>query len=61
VPGDYGSDAFEIGFNARYLPDRLGQIDRDFVEVQVADAAASILLRENDKAPVLYVMMPMRV
>ncbi|HEV2747334.1 MAG TPA: DNA polymerase III subunit beta [Allosphingosinicella sp.] len=61
VPGDYGSDAFEIGFNARYLLDILGQIDGDTVEVHLADAAAPTLLRENDKAPALYVLMPMRV
>ena len=31
------------------------------VEVHLADAAAPTLLRENDKAPALYVLMPMRV
>jgi DNA polymerase-3 subunit beta len=61
VPGDYGSEAFEIGFNARYLLDILGQIEGDTVEVHLADAAAPTLLRENDKAPALYVLMPMRV
>lgn len=61
VPGEYGSDAFEIGFNARYLMDILGQIESDTVEVHLADAAAPTLLRENDKSPALYVLMPMRV
>jgi DNA polymerase-3 subunit beta len=61
VPGDYGSEAFEIGFNARYLLDILGQIEGDTVEVHLADAAAPTLLRENDKSPALYVLMPMRV
>ena len=61
VPGDYGSQPFEIGFNARYLLDILGQIDGDMVEVHLADAAAPTLIRENDKAPALYVLMPMRV
>jgi DNA polymerase-3 subunit beta len=61
VPGDYASEAFEIGFNARYLLDILGQIDGDVVEVHLADAAAPTLLRENDKASALYVLMPMRV
>jgi DNA polymerase-3 subunit beta len=51
----------EIGFNARYLLDILGQIEGDTVEVHLADAAAPTLLRENDKAPALYVLMPMRV
>ena len=61
VPGDYSSQSFDIGFNARYLLDILGQIDGDTVEVHLADAAAPTLIRENDKAPALYVLMPMRV
>ena len=61
VPADYGSDGLEIGFNARYLLDILGEIDGDTVEVHLADAAAPTLLRENDKSNALYVLMPMRV
>ena len=61
VPGDYAAAPFEIGFNSRYLLDILGQIDTDIVEVHLADAAAPTLIRENDKAPALYVLMPMRV
>jgi DNA polymerase-3 subunit beta len=61
VPGDYGADGFEIGFNARYLLDILGQMEGDQIEVHLADAAAPTLLRENDKASALYVLMPMRV
>ncbi|MDQ1232383.1 DNA polymerase III subunit beta [Sphingomonas sp. SORGH_AS_0879] len=61
VPGEYTSLGFEIGFNSRYLLDILGQIDSDTVEVHLADAAAPTLIRENDKAPALYVLMPMRV
>ncbi|MBY8829077.1 DNA polymerase III subunit beta [Hephaestia mangrovi] len=61
VPGDYTSLPFEIGFNSRYLLDILGQIEGDSVEVHLADAAAPTLIRENDKAPALYVLMPMRV
>ena len=61
VSGDYDSAGFEIGFNARYLLDILGQIEGDTVEVHLADAAAPTLIRENDKAAALYVLMPMRV
>jgi DNA polymerase-3 subunit beta len=61
VPGDYAADNFDIGFNARYLLDILGQIEGDTVEVHLADAAAPTLLRENDQAAALYVLMPMRV
>src|SRR3954465_6077361 len=68
VPADYGSDTIEIGFNAKYLLDILGEIDGDTVEVHPpaaapppAAAAAPTLLRENDKSNALYVLMPMRV
>jgi DNA polymerase-3 subunit beta len=61
VPGDYTALPFEIGFNSRYLLDILGQIEGDSVEVHLADAAAPTLIRENDKSPALYVLMPMRV
>jgi DNA polymerase III subunit beta len=61
VSGEYSSEGFDIGFNARYLLDILGQIEGDTVEVHLADAAAPTLIRENDKAPALYVLMPMRV
>ena len=61
VPGDYAAAPFEIGFNSRYLMDILAQIGTDIVEVHLADAAAPTLIRENDKAPALYVLMPMRV
>ena len=61
VPGDYASAPFEIGFNSRYLLDILSQIEGNVVEVHLADAAAPTLIRENDQAAALYVLMPMRV
>jgi DNA polymerase-3 subunit beta len=61
VSADYAADGIEIGFNSRYLLDILGQIEGDVMEIHLADAAAPTLLRENDKAPALYVLMPMRV
>ena len=61
VPADYSSDAFEIGFNANYLKDILGQIDGDTVELHLADPGAPTLIRQSEKSPALYVLMPMRV
>ncbi len=61
VSGQYNSDGFEIGFNARYLMDILSEIEGDVVELHLADASAPTLIRENDKSPALYVLMPMRV
>src|SRR3954465_2587764 len=51
VSADYGADGIEIGFNARYLLDILGQIEGDVMEVHLADAAAPTLLTETAKAP----------
>ncbi|HOB12987.1 MAG TPA: DNA polymerase III subunit beta [Novosphingobium sp.] len=61
VPAAYSSAGFEIGFNANYLKDILGQIDGDTVELHLADAGAPTLIRQDDKSPALYVLMPMRV
>jgi DNA polymerase III subunit beta len=61
VPGDYSNEGIEIGFNARYLMEILQQVSSETVEVHLADAAAPTLIRENDKAAALYVLMPMRV
>ncbi len=61
VPADYKSDGFEIGFNANYLKDILSQIEGDSVELHLADAGAPTLIRQDDKSPALYVLMPMRV
>lgn len=61
VPAQYASEAFEIGFNANYLKDILGQIDSDTVELHLADAGAPTLIRQDDKSAALYVLMPMRV
>lgn len=61
IPGEYAAPGFDIGFNARYLLDILGQLEGDNIEVHLADAAAPTLIRENDNAPALYVLMPMRV
>ena len=61
VPADYSSEEFEIGFNANYLKDILAQIDGDTVELHLADAGAPTLIRQDEKSPALYVLMPMRV
>ncbi|MCA0911201.1 DNA polymerase III subunit beta [Qipengyuania gaetbuli] len=61
LPAEYGADGFEIGFNASYLKDILGQIDSDSVEIHLADAGAPTLIRKDDNSPALYVLMPMRV
>jgi DNA polymerase-3 subunit beta len=61
IAADYSSEGFEIGFNANYLKDILSQIDADTVELHLADPGAPTLIRQDDKSPALYVLMPMRV
>ena len=61
LAAEYGADNLEIGFNANYLKDILSQIDSDNVELHLADAGAPTLIRKDDKASALYVLMPMRV
>jgi len=61
LEAQYGSEGFEIGFNANYLKDILGQIDSDTVELHLADAGAPTLIRKDEGSPALYVLMPMRV
>lgn len=61
LAAEYRAEGMEIGFNANYLKDILGQIDSDTVELHLADAGAPTLIRENEQARALYVLMPMRV
>jgi len=61
LAGDYTSEPLEIGFNANYLKDILHQIDGDTVELHLADPGAPTLIRQSEKSPALYVLMPMRV
>jgi len=57
---DYQSGPLEIGFQARYLSDVTDQI-RGKVEFVFADGAAPTLVRDQDDASAVYVLMPMRV
>jgi len=57
---DYQFGPLEIGFQARYLSDVTEQI-RGKVEFVFADGAAPTLVRDQDDASAVYVLMPMRV
>ena len=61
VEASYSDPSFDIGFNARYLLDILGQLESEAVEFHLADGSAPTLIRESSSAPALYVLMPMRV
>jgi DNA polymerase-3 subunit beta len=61
LPADYGSDAMEIGFNAKYLLDIASQVAGDNIRFMLADAASPTLIEDGADESVLYVLMPMRV
>ncbi len=61
VAAGYTSETIEIGFNARYVLDIMGQVKGDTVKVSFADASAPTLVQDNTDDTALYVLMPMRV
>jgi len=58
---EFDTDGFEIGFNARYLLDIVGQIRSDSAVFMFNDAGSPTLVREDGESKALYVLMPMRV
>jgi len=58
---DYESTPLEIGFNARYLLDIIGQMSGDTALLKLADSGSPTLIQDREGAPSLYVLMPMRV
>jgi len=58
---DYGSEALEIGFNAKYLLDVSGQIEGDEMIIHLADPAAPALVKDPADSGALFVLMPLRV
>jgi len=58
---EFETESFEIGFNARYLLDIIGQIRSENAVFLFNDAGSPTLVREDGEAKALYVLMPMRV
>ena len=58
---DYEGEAFEIGFNARYLLDVTDQIQADTAELRFADPASPTLVVDPADPGAQYVLMPLRV
>lgn len=57
----YGHDPMEIGFNARYIMDVLGQVSGDETILCFSDAASPTLVLDPNDPGVQYVLMPLRV
>lgn len=61
LPAEYGDDALEIGFNAKYLLDVAGQIEGESALFELADSGSPTLVRDEADEKALYVLMPLRV
>ncbi|MBI4635142.1 MAG: DNA polymerase III subunit beta [Candidatus Rokubacteria bacterium] len=62
VEGQYaGAEPFMIGFNARYLLDALGALEKDPVVVELKDALSPGVLKGAEEEGYCCVIMPMRI
>ncbi|HEU0220954.1 MAG TPA: DNA polymerase III subunit beta [Paracoccaceae bacterium] len=57
----YGDEPLDIGFNARYLLEIAGQVDRENAVFLFNSVNDPTLVREGDDDSAVYVVMPMRV
>lgn len=57
----YGDEALEIGFNAKYLLEIAGQVDRENAVFLFNSSGDPTLMREGGDESAIYVVMPMRV
>ena len=58
---DYEGDSIEIGFNVTYLIDALGNIEKEFVNIELQDSNSSALITVPEEVGFKYVVMPMRI
>ncbi|GLQ35674.1 DNA polymerase III subunit beta [Amylibacter marinus] len=57
----YGDERLEIGFNAKYLLEIAGQVDRENAVFLFNSSGDPTLMREGNDETAVYVVMPMRV
>jgi DNA polymerase-3 subunit beta len=57
----YGDERLEIGFNAKYLLEIAGQVDRENAVFLFNSMNDPTLMREGNDESAVYVVMPMRV
>ena len=57
----YNDEKLEIGFNAKYLLEIAGQVDRENAVFLFNSSGDPTLMREGTDTSALYVVMPMRV
>lgn len=61
LAAEYGDDALEIGFNARYLLDVAQQVEGESAVFELADSGSPTLVRDEADDAAIYVLMPLRV
>jgi len=61
IEANYDSAPIDIGFNARYLLDIVGQLSSDTASIRLADPGSPTLIQDREGAPALFVLMPLRV
>ena len=61
IEADYDSAPIDIGFNARYLLDIVGQLSSDTASIRLADPGSPTLIQDREGAAALFVLMPLRV
>lgn len=57
----YGDERLDIGFNAKYLLEIAGQVDRENAVFLFNSSGDPTLMREGNDETAVYVVMPMRV
>ena len=57
----YSDEPLEIGFNAKYLLEIAGQVDRENAVFMFNSSGDPTLMREGNDDSAIYVVMPMRV
>ena len=61
LAASFSGGEMEIGFNARYLLEIVGQFEGDTAVFEMSDAGSPTIIRDSEEERVLYVLMPMRV
>jgi len=61
IEGKVSGATNEISFNAKYVLDALGNINSSNIKVSIAGSLAPGLIRPEDRADYVYIVMPLRV
>jgi DNA polymerase-3 subunit beta len=61
VEADYAGAPLDIGLNARYLADVLGEVSGEKVRMALTDPGSPVLIQSDGDNTATFVVMPMRV